>query len=139
MSVIHAVIFSLVFNAAAYGLLLIRLAHASALEFLALALLLPMLFNSFLYVRGCRGNREWVCIVLLSLFMTVGYFAFGLAAGAMGSAEAFAVNNTFQSDTVSIDVGENISSLSNVIVVFLAQFCTMTVLRFILKKRGKRL
>ncbi|MCD8330035.1 MAG: Msa family membrane protein [Lachnospiraceae bacterium] len=138
MSVIYSVIFSLVFNAAAYGLLLIRLANASALEFLALALLIPMLFNSFLYVRGCWGNREWVCIVLLALLTTAGYFVFGLAAGAMGAAEAFAANNTFQSDTISIDVGENISSLSNIIVVFLAQFCTMTVLRFILKKRGTR-
>lgn len=130
-------IFSLILNLVTFGLLLAIMPNISAVTFLAFALLIPFIYNGVLYIKLPHLKNDWVTMAMLSANTALAYGIFGYLTTVLDKIDKFVKLNSYSNGVVQITIDANITSVSNVIFILLAQFGVLYIIRVIQNRRKK--
>lgn len=128
-------IFSLILNLVTFGLLLAIMPNISAVTFLAFALLIPFIYNGVLYIKLPHLKNDWVAMAMLSAITALAYGIFGYLTTVLDKIDKFVELNSYSNGVVQITIDANITSVSNVIFILLAQFGVLYIIRVIQNRR----
>lgn len=132
-----SILISVLLNTLCFGVTYIMMPEISALEFLCLVILIPVIYNIVLFMKAKVIGNKPLTIVALTAITTISYVLFGVFTSMNGVMSAFAERNSFSDGNVTITVSENSNSMSNIMFVVLLQVCVMFCVKFMQEKREK--
>lgn len=132
-----SVFLSVILNVFCFGLTYVMMPEISAIEFLALVILVPIIYNVALYIKAKPIVNKSVTVVVLTAITTLSYVVFGFLTAASGVMRDFAVRNSFSDGNVTVSISENSNSMSNIMFIVLAQLCAMVFVKFMQEKGEK--
>lgn len=133
-----SVLLSIVLNTLCFGLTYMMMPSISPLEFLELVILVPVIFNVMLFLKGDKiAGNSFLTISILTIITTASYALFGLLTTMNGAMSAFAERNSYSDGNVTIAINENSNSFSNILFIILIQGCVMFFVKFMQDRRLK--
>ncbi|MBR3602792.1 MAG: Msa family membrane protein [Lachnospiraceae bacterium] len=106
-------------NALCFGMTYMMMPEISALGFLGMVILLPVIYNIVLFIKENTISNKVLSIFVLVTITTISYILFGIFVSINGGMKEFATRNSFSDGNITISISENSNSLSNIIFMML--------------------
>lgn len=132
------IIIALVFNLICYGAAYFMMPQLTAIEFLGISILLPVVFNVVLFLKGKQiRNNKLLTMSALAGITTICYIAWGIATTLNGSMHEFALRNSFSDGNIKISISENSNSVANIVYMILIQLSVLIFVKYIQERSLK--